>query len=296
MAQKDLIIGVFSNYKYDDVKPWVKSSKDCGFKGDVVLIGIDIDDETADAIEKDGVIVVRARKNTNMMIHMERFFHIHDFLKHNFDVYRYVISTDVRDVIFQNNPSIWLEECLESSNIDGIVSSSEAILIKHEDWNRNNIIKNFGEHFYQDVMNYPVQCVGILAGNQDKIKNLCFYLYQMSLNRPDWVADQAAYNMIVHTGPWSDLTYFAELSDAWAINGHVTNYKKDMAKFEPYLLEGRPYVHNNKIVNEFGYEFSIVHQYDRVVEWKKIFEDKYGVKINSQYTPDDDVIIINTGV
>jgi predicted SpoU family rRNA methylase len=292
MAQKDLIIGVFSNYKYDDVKPWVKSSKDCGFEGDVVLIGINIDDETADAIEKDGVIVVRARKHSPQMIHMERFLHIYDFLKHNEDAYRYVISTDVRDVIFQKDPTKWMEYV----GIKGIVSSGEAILIKDEEWNRNNIVKNFGEHFYQDIMDYPVQCVGVLAGVQDKMKDLCFYLYQMSLNRPDWVADQAAYNMIVHTGPWSDLTYFAELDDAWAINGHVTNYEKDMAKFEPYLLEGRPYIEDGKIVNEFGEEFYIVHQYDRVREWKKIYEDMYGVKINSQYTPDNDLIVINTGV
>lgn len=293
MAQKDLIIGVFSNYKYDDVKPWVKSSKDCGFKGDVVLIGINIDDETVEAIEKDGVIVVRARKHSPQMIHMERFLHIYDFLKHNEGKYKHVISTDVRDVVFQKNPSDWLDRVFD---FEGIVSSGEAILIKNEAWNRNNIVKNFGEQFYMDVMNYPVQCVGILAGTLEMMRDLCFYLYQMSLNRPDWVADQAAYNMIVHTGPWKNLTYFAELSDAWAINGHVTNYEKDMAKFEPYLLEGRPYVKGDKIVNESGEEFYIVHQYDRVREWKSIYEKKYGVKINSQYTPDNDLIVINTGV
>ena len=36
MAQKDLVIGVFSNYTYDYVKPWIKSIKETGFKGDVV--------------------------------------------------------------------------------------------------------------------------------------------------------------------------------------------------------------------------------------------------------------------
>ena len=49
---------------------------------------------------------------------------IQDYLK-NKD-YRFVVSTDVRDVIFQRNPSEWLENHLENSP-HSIVSASEAI-------------------------------------------------------------------------------------------------------------------------------------------------------------------------
>lgn len=289
---KDLIIGVCSNFKYDDVKPWVKSSKDCGFEGDVVLITIDMPEEDNKRIEEDGVHVIRAKKQGNMMIHMERFFHIHNYLD-NHTEYDWVISTDVRDVIFQKNPTKWLElmPC-------EIVSSGESIRIKDEQWNRHNIIKNFGEYFYEEIKDRIVQCVGVLAGQATYMKDLAFYIYQMSLNRPDWVADQAAYNMIIHHTPWTQLTMHTDLSQAWAINGHVTNYEPDMEKFGPYLLEGRPYVKDGLIVNENGEPFHIVHQYDRVREWKKIVEEKYGVKIKSQYTPDLDnnMIVINTGV
>ena len=290
---KNLIIGVCSNFKYDDVKPWVKSSKDCGFEGDVVLVTIDMLEEDNKKIEDEGVIVIRARKQGNMMIHMERFFHIHKYINENMGKYDWVISTDVRDVIFQKNPSEWLE--LQTY---GIISSGEAIKIKDEEWNRNNIIKNFGEYFYEDIKEAEVQCVGVLAGHAYQMKELSFYIYQMSLNRPDWVADQAAYNMIIWKGPWRQKTLHTELSHAWAINGHVTNYEKTMKQFEPFLLEGRPYVEGEEIVNEQGVPFYIVHQYDRVYEWKKIVEDRYGVKIKSQYTPDLDnnMIVINTGV
>ena len=291
MAQ-DLIIGVCSNFKYDDVKPWVRSAKDCGFEGDIVLITIDMPEEDNKRIEEDGIPVIRAKKQGNMMIHMERFFHIHNYLDNHPD-YNWVISTDVRDVIFQKNPSEWLElmPC-------EIVSSGEAIRIKDEHWNRGNIINNFGEYFYEEIKDQIVQCVGVLAGRATYMKDLAFYIYQMSLNRPDWVADQAAYNMIIHHTPWTQLTLHTDLSQAWAINAHVTNYEPDMAKFGPYLLEGRPYVDNGQIVNENGEPFYIVHQYDRVREWKKIVEEKYGVKIKSQYTPDIDnnMIVINTGV
>jgi len=292
VAQRNLIIGVFSNYEYDDVKPWVKSARDCGFKGDVVLIAIDVKEETCERIEEDGVIVVRKTKMQNMMIHMERFFHIHKYLSEYPD-YNYVISTDVRDVIFQKDPTEWFEFFFRKY----IVSSGEAIQIKNEQWNRDNIIKNFGQYYYEEIKDEIVQCVGVLGGHAKYMKDLCFYIYQMSLNRPDWVADQAAYNMIIHKSPWKELTYHAELKDAWAINAHVTNYEPDMNKFGPHLMEQRPYLENGMIIDGKTKDpFHIVHQYDRVKEWKKFYEDKYDVKINSQYTPDDDMIVINTGV
>jgi hypothetical protein len=75
---KDLIIGVCSNYKYDDVKPWVKSSKDCGFEGDVVLVTIDMDEETNNQIEKTVEkgnlldVIVQLRKINNVNIDLQK--------------------------------------------------------------------------------------------------------------------------------------------------------------------------------------------------------------------------------
>ena len=103
--------------------------------------------------------------------------------------------------------------------------------------------------------------------------------------------------LIIHKSPWKELTYHTKLEDAWAINAHVTNFEPDRKKFDPYLLEQRPYLENGLVIDaKTKAPFHIVHQYDRVKEWKKFYEDKYDVKINSQYTPDDDIIVINTGV
>jgi hypothetical protein len=292
MAQKDLVIGVFSNYTYDFVKPWIKSIKETGFKGDVILYAIEIDQETVDKIVADGVKVIKAKKEGNLMIHMQRFFYIYDFLKEFGDNYRYVVSTDVRDVIFQQNPIEFLET-FEART--AIITSGESIRIKDEAWNRNNIIKNFGDYFYDEVKDKEVQNVGILAGTVTYMKDLCFALYQMSLNRPDWVADQAAYNMLVHHEPWNSLATKCDLQDSWAINAHVTNYDREKEKFAPFLMDVPPILENGQIVHGTTKRpFYIIHQYDRVKEWKKFYEEKYDVKIESQYTPDEDMIIIRT--
>jgi hypothetical protein len=276
---KDLIIGAYSNYKFDLLKPWVNSIKETGFDGDIVLIAIEPDPLTVTQLQEVGVIVVKAKNENNMMIHMLRFLYIYNHLKLNTD-YRYVITTDVRDVIFQKNPSEYLQKVFGSKD-KGIIAQSEAIKIKDEAWNRDNIIKNFGHYFYSDVAESPVYNVGVLAGTAEYIKELCFELFQLSSNRPDWVADQAAYNMIVNHVPWSNLTIKLELADAWAVNAHVTNKPDQLEEFGPYLLEKRPYMENGLVCNADGKPFTIVHQYDRVPEWMEYYMKKFQFSVNS---------------
>jgi hypothetical protein len=279
MAQKDLIIGVYTNYKYEILKPWILSIKESGFDGDIVLVAVDSDENTIKQIQDAGVTVVQVKNEHKMMIHMLRFLYIYDYLKQNSD-YRYVITTDVRDVIFQKNPSEYMQKIFGSRDF-GIIAQSEAIKIKDESWNRNNIIKNFGEYFYKDVCENEVYNVGILAGTSLHIKSLCFALYQMSSNRPDWVADQAAYNMLLSYLPWDNETVFMKLSDAWAINAHVTNKPDQLNDFGPFLLEERPYMKDGIVYNAEGKEFVIVHQYDRVPEWMEYYMKKFQFSVTS---------------
>lgn len=284
MAEKDLIIGAFNNYTdYDVLKPWVQSIKDTGFTGDTVLFAIGTTPELVKKLTEEGVLVIPIPKNDSMMIHMQRFIHIYNFLKQNEGVYRYVVSTDVRDVIFQKNPFDYLERRVDAMYETGIVASSEAIKIKDEEWNRENIRKNFGDYFYNEVCENEVCNVGVLAGRSELIKELCFYLYQFSLNRADWVCDQAAYNMLLGTKLWGSKAYVSRLKDAWAVNAHVTNKPDLVEKLKPYLLEGTPTMsENGQIVNSEGNPFYIVHQYDRVPEWMEYFSKKYGTNITAE--------------
>lgn len=277
MAQKDLIIGAFSNYNdYNVLKPWVQSIKDTGFSGDIVLIAVDVGDEIVERLVSEGVKIIRTGNPSNTKIHMLRFLHIFDYLKKHPLDYRYVITTDVRDVVFQGNPSEYLEIDANFSYRKDLIIQSEAILIRDEAWNRDNIIKNFGEYFYNEVKDFPVYNVGILAGEASWVRDACFSIYQLSLNRPDWVADQAAFNMMVNFNPWHDHIHRATLKDAWAINAHVTNKPDQMAEFGPYLLEERPSMVDGIVKNADGVPFVIVHQYDRVPEWTEYYSKKYG--------------------
>jgi hypothetical protein len=272
MEKKDLIIGAFTKYKdYNVLKPWVKSIKDSGFSGDIVMVAIEAEPGIIEELKSAGVKVVVVDNAAGTMVHMLRFLYIYDLLNRNRGKYRYVISTDVRDVIFQSNPSDWLEQNLHTN----FLAQSEAILIQDEAWNRENIIKNFGGYFYSVVAKEEVCNVGILAGKQDYVRDMCFNIYQMSLNRADWVADQAAYNMIIHSHIWKQNTEIADLSSAWALNAHVTNKPDQLDEFGPFLLEERPYMEEGLVKNSKGKPFCIVHQYDRVPEWANYYYKKY---------------------
>jgi hypothetical protein len=173
-----------------------------------------------------------------------------------------------------------MEDSVDSMYVTGIIASSESIKIKDEEWNRENIRKNFGDYFYNEVKENEVCNVGVLAGRSELIKELCFYLYQFSLNRADWVCDQAAYNILLGSKLWSYNAHMTRLEDAWTVNAHVTNKPDMLEKFGPYLLEERPSMNDTGlVVNSEGKPFVIVHQYDRVPEWMEYFSKKYGTNI-----------------
>ena len=300
MAKKDLIIGAFSNYDYDAVKPWIESINQTDFDGDKVLITINTSEETNQKIRDAGFTVIPKTSDGKMMFHMERFHHLYNYLKDKKSHYRFIITTDVRDVIFQKNPSYWLENYMVDSNTR-LVASSEAIRIENESWNRDNITKCFGKELYEDIKKYEVLCVGTLAGYCEAVCDLCAMLFQLSSNRADWVADQAAYNVLMRMYPYNNASIVAKLEDAWALNAHVTNREAQYAEFGPHLLEERPYFdEEDGLVKDAKTKtpFVIVHQYDRVRVWKKFYEDKFNVKIKSQYTPDidDSVITFRTDI
>ena len=47
-------------------------------------------------------------------------------------------------------------------------------------------------------------------------------------------------------------------------------------QFKPFLLEPSPVLKGDVVTTSTGIEYYIVHQYDRVPEWRKIIEEKYG--------------------
>ena len=222
---KDLIIGGASGYTWDQLKYWVNSIQLSGFAGDVVLVATNITKETIDKLTSKGVILElygnkdaegNFTAHTNGAPHVERFFYIWNYIRQNLDHYDFVITTDTRDVVFQQNPSVWLDEMIFSGR-EAIVVASEGMKYEDEPWSDNNLREAFGPYFHSIYKSNPIFNVGTIAGEAAYIADLLFLIFQLSINRPIPIVDQAVFNVILQQKPYKDIVKFSYNSDAWAI-------------------------------------------------------------------------------
>ena len=279
---KDLIVGCATNYDWSKLKYWVNSINRSGFEGDKVLILMNCDKDTVKKISDSGFSIIAFNQDSNgnlsynssMMVHVERFFHIYNILKDN--LYRYIITTDVKDVIFQQNPSEWLENNLAHS--EDLVFSSESIKYKDEPWGNQNLMETFGPQIYEDFKNNTIFNVGVLAGRGYAMKDLMMNIFASCIHRPIKICDQSTFNFLISQHPYLKTSMYTKSEDGWACQLGTTADPSKIEQFRPFLLEPSPKMEGDKVLTSEGKEYIIVHQYDRVPEWKKVIEAKYDDK------------------
>jgi hypothetical protein len=79
----------------------------------------------------------------------------------NLDEYRYVIATDVRDVVFQTDPSIWLQANIGDNQI---CASCESLRYRDEPWG-NESMRNAYPRLYGRMAPRPIWNCGVQAGD-----------------------------------------------------------------------------------------------------------------------------------
>ncbi len=282
MAEKSLIIGAITNYDFDKVAPWVKSINETGFVGDKIMIVFNSTLETVEKLVQHDfkVVVVGTEDKENkkftyqsgLPIHVERFFHIYNILKDNWEYYDYVITTDVKDIIFQSNPVDWLKKNLNGKKL---VAGSEAIQYMNEPWGNQNLLETYGQYFYNQFRDCEIYNVGTLGGESEYMKDLCLNIFLSAVNRPIPIVDQAVFNVLIQTLPFRDVVQFARQRDGWACQAGTTVDPSKIESFRPHLLEEEPDFIDGYVYTSTGKKFCIVHQYDRVPEWRKIIEARY---------------------
>ena len=278
---RDVIIGCSSNYKWDTIKYWVNSINKSGFTGDKVMVLMHCDRETAKQVVQAGFIVIGFAEDeqgnlsyppSKIPVHVERFAHIYEHLCRN--NYRYAITTDVKDVIFQSNPIKWLEDNI--SNRLNCVFSSESMLYKDEPWGNQNLLETYGEYIYNKFKDNEIYNVGVLGGSGEAIRDLCINIFTAAINRPIPICDQSTFNFMISQKPYTDTCLYTKSEDAWACQLGTTADPSKAEQFKPFLLEPSPKLVGDKVTTSTGKPYVIVHQYDRVPEWKGVLEKIYG--------------------
>lgn len=288
--KKDIILGTFSNYTYDQIRYWINSIHMSGFVGDVVVVVGNAKSITVEQLIQNGVKVIAFGRegdnfycDSSLPIQTERFFHFWNFLKDNWQNYRYVITTDMKDVVFQTNPSDYLTRKLHTK----LLFATECLKYQDEPWGRENLQQAFGQYFYECFRENTIYNVGVIAGDAEYMKDLCLNIFQMSVNRPIPIVEQAAFNALIQTQPYKDVGGFKNMDRGWCANLGTVMDPRKIDQFRPFLLEPEPHIWNDATDPEKKNELylatvhddviCVVHQYDRVPFLKNYFEQKYGV-------------------
>jgi hypothetical protein len=271
MASKSLIIGAFTNYNYNQLKPWVESIDECGFTGDKAMVVGNASQETIGELIKRDFIIIKMH-DIKAPVHVARFLSIYDFLKNTWQNYNHVVTTDVKDVYFQTNPIKWLELNLKGKKL---VAGSEGMRYKDEPWGNENLMQAYGPYVHEQFKDNEIYNVGTIGGVSEYVKDMVFNILFNAINRPIPICDQAVYNVLIQTQPFKGVTYFAKQLDGWACQAGTTVDPSKIAQFRPHLLESEPKFEDGIVKTSLGKTFAIVHQYDRVPEWKEFIKQKY---------------------
>jgi len=281
--KKDLIITTISeNYIWTDIKNWFYSLKNTGFDGDILIMAYNFESENHKFLlelkEKNAIVICpkntyRAEpesffewhsgrvtpSNANKLIHNVRLFHIWQYFVESGakDHYNRVIFTDGRDIVFQSNPTTWLN----NNFIKDILVPSEAVLYKDEPWNKQNALSNYGPYVYEYILKDKPACnVGTFACIADICADFCLTMYLMSNNIGH--ADQPSFNILTST-LLKDRCQVVDYNHSWALQiGTLVDSIYDYVDFDGGII-------TSKKTNE---PYCLVHQYDRIPSFKQHFD------------------------
>ena len=278
MGQKDLIIGGIFNYGIQQIKPWVLSINEQMSDAHKVMCISNISEDTKKwLVDQDFELV--EMPNLKIPVHVLRFFSIYDYLRKNSSKFRYVVTTDVKDVYFQQNPFEYLESVgISDTGRHKMVASSESIRYKDESWGNENLLQTYGSYVHEIFKHNEIYNVGVLGGVSEYIRDLVFNIFINGINRSISIVDQAVYNVLIQTYPYKDAILFNNQLSGWAVQLGTTGDPSKIQGFRPNLTEQEPiFDYDDELVKTADRKvFYIVHQYDRVPQWRQIIEKRYG--------------------
>lgn len=275
----NILIGAIKHCNVDRLEVWAKSAY-AHFPNvkKVVLCLDEVVPTSIKRLENLNFEIVHApsppEKNIDVMKY-ERHNAIRDYLLKNNKPNDVVLTTDTFDVCFQSNPFDWYDK----NRTNDLLLGSEGITIENEHWNRRVITKSFGAHINEIVKN-DVFCAGIMMGTVSVICDLMLMIYNFTKfikNEDSEGVDQGALNVILGTHYFKEKLQVTTTSESFVVHcavsgptelfipwGFKNNYKYDLPSFD-----------GKNVVNKDGVPYCIVHQYNRVKEWDKFFNESY---------------------
>lgn len=275
----DVIIGCADMMTWNQLQFWVQSVNASGFQGEKCIIVLNADKYTIDKLRKHGFHVHadqwdpdgHATYHGRYHVVVERFLRMHDYIDER--RHRFVIATDVRDVVFQEDPAKRVKELLDGNPDKDLIVTSESIRYEDELWAMDNFLATFGPDLTRKYARNVVYNVGVLAGRARAMRDLFLSVYAMSIHRKIHNPDQAALNFLLGLEPYQKTTLFCASEDGMVAQLGTTG---DPRKSELKIIGPRPMLSTDGIVMTSRWKpFVAVHQYDRNPAVREIVRGKF---------------------
>lgn len=261
---KYTIVGCITRYGVEQIKPFVESIERSGFNGDKLMLVYEITQDTIDYLNNKGWILIQSEPQQHIIL--QRFRDMYQLLhQYETDV---VIWVDVKDIVFQKDPTEWLNKNMNKD----ILAFSESLKFGDEEWARLNAGTSFPME-WEWLQTKEIHCAGTIVGKKEAIRDLFIDIYRWSLttSNPQQLADQAAYNILIHLHQFKDIVQFVKQQEGFAAQLHLKLKKGGNLPYTEELVT----IDGDEVKNSKGELFTLVHQYDRDEELKKLIETKY---------------------
>jgi hypothetical protein len=280
-VKEDVTIAVVKGLDWPALRPYAVSLTRTGFQGMKIFFVEDTCREVRDNLMRLGFTVIdritppytqaELACNTTWAYGRHRFPPAIDFLKRFPGRFRYVIWTDVRDLIFQTDTSVWLENNLAPHKIvvAGLGHLIKSCPIYNDPWVQASDPQN-----YSWIRETEALCPAAMAGEADAMLSLMESIYYGCLATKNPVAtDQGMLDVLVRTS-YKDIVRVPASCEGFSAQWFPAK------NFDPSLLPnyGMPVFSKSDgvvYVPETDVPFSTVHLYDRDAEWLSIMRKKY---------------------
>lgn len=261
---KYTIVGCITKYGVEQIKPFVESIERSGFSGDKLMLVYEITQDTIEYLNSKGWTLIQSEPQQHIIL--QRFRDMYQVL-HQYET-DIIIWVDVKDIIFQKDPTDWLNENMNKD----ILAFSESLKFGDEEWARLNAGTSFPME-WDWLQNEEIYCAGTIVGKKEAIRDLFISIYRWSLttSNQEQLADQAAYNILIRLHQFKDIVQFVKQQEGFAAQLHLKLKKGSNLPYTEELVT----IDGDEVKNSKGELFTLVHQYDRNEELKKLIENKY---------------------
>lgn len=279
---RDLVMGIVENYTFEQLRPFVVSLRNSGYRGDVVLFHQRVDRATLAQLNAHGIQTVAYRTLPGIFPHgrLRRaaalamrayhtvkwpfYRHLYHLFLHSVRVrfrlyqrylaqhgqrYRHVLLTDTRDVLFQADPF----SDLPKGDILFFEESFPIALSSTAGW----LQRHLGQAVHDRLASHITICSGTTIGTPDALSWYCTqYLERMlGARRQDLHnGDQALHNALVYEG-LEDMPFSARRCPNGEGPVYTLTRRMDPGQFA-WSTDGA-------LLGTSGRPTPIVHQYDR---------------------------------